>query len=265
MSGESAIRFIDLKRKERVDMKRNKLVKDIAGNRYGRLRAVKFAGTDKTGNAVWDCKCDCGNTHIVRAAKLKTGNTKSCGCLRQEMVYDYEPSKIIIEGDLAKIELRDIEGNVTGYALVDKEDYDKVKDIRWALYGNYVAGRVTKNNENRTYLHRFLLNPTKPHVDHANANRLDNRRSNLRECDHAQNFHNQEKRKIYAGRPTTSKYKGVHVVKKSGKYVAQIAIPSGRINLGTFDNEDDAGLAYNEMALKHFGEFARINKIEGGE
>ena len=56
---------------------------DLIGQRFGRLTVVGFAGfRNRTG--VWNCKCDCGNTVEVRTGDLKSGNTKSCGCLREE-------------------------------------------------------------------------------------------------------------------------------------------------------------------------------------
>lgn len=33
--------------------------------------------------ATWLCRCDCGQTTLATAINLKTGNTKSCGCLRR--------------------------------------------------------------------------------------------------------------------------------------------------------------------------------------
>jgi len=55
--------------------------KDIEGQKFGRLTAIKFVGSDKSGYARWECKCDCGKTVIVYGANLRSGRTKSCGCL----------------------------------------------------------------------------------------------------------------------------------------------------------------------------------------
>lgn len=54
---------------------------DIRGNRFGRLVAVQPVSQPGKG-VKWECLCDCGNTayHFVRV--LRSGNTKSCGCLR---------------------------------------------------------------------------------------------------------------------------------------------------------------------------------------
>jgi hypothetical protein len=56
---------------------------DITGVTFHRLKALAYAGRKKR-SAFWFCLCECGNRTIVRAAALKNGNTKSCGCLSRE-------------------------------------------------------------------------------------------------------------------------------------------------------------------------------------
>lgn len=60
-------------------------IKDLTGQRYGRLVAIRCVGI-KNKNALWLCVCDCGNSTIVYANNLvkKTNATKSCGCLTKE-------------------------------------------------------------------------------------------------------------------------------------------------------------------------------------
>lgn len=53
---------------------------DLTGKRFGKLTVVKEAERVR-GLHAWECICDCGNTSIVPTASLRTGNTKSCGCL----------------------------------------------------------------------------------------------------------------------------------------------------------------------------------------
>lgn len=63
-------------------IKRNKehiTYQDLSGKRFGRLTALKYAGNSK-----WECKCDCGNTKTIRTGSLKSGLTRSCGCLLKE-------------------------------------------------------------------------------------------------------------------------------------------------------------------------------------
>lgn len=69
--------------------------KDITGQKYGRLIAIKYLYTDKRRKAVWLCKCECGNYTEVSSEKLSTGNTKSCGCLHSDK--SKEKIKILIE------------------------------------------------------------------------------------------------------------------------------------------------------------------------
>lgn len=56
---------------------------DIAGQRFGRLLAVKRIGVSKHRHVVWKCQCDCGAECQVAAVSLKKG-TQSCGCLQRE-------------------------------------------------------------------------------------------------------------------------------------------------------------------------------------
>ena len=59
-------------------------IKDITNIRFGNLVAIKNTGKrDKGRNLIWLCQCDCGNTCEVSGNNLRTGHTKSCGCLKQ--------------------------------------------------------------------------------------------------------------------------------------------------------------------------------------
>lgn len=59
---------------------------DISGQRFGKLTAVKYVGSNKGWGAIWECVCDCGNTVNVKKGSLMTGGTKSCGCLNREQL-----------------------------------------------------------------------------------------------------------------------------------------------------------------------------------
>src|SRR5258707_509494 len=59
--------------------------KNLRGRRFTRLTVVREADT-KNHVTYWLCKCVCGNTTIVKTGNLTTGNTKSCGCMRMEML-----------------------------------------------------------------------------------------------------------------------------------------------------------------------------------
>jgi len=52
--------------------------------RYGRLTAIRALGSDKYGQALWLCRCDCGNEIIALGGNVRRGNTNSCGCLQRD-------------------------------------------------------------------------------------------------------------------------------------------------------------------------------------
>lgn len=59
-------------------------VRDITGQRFGRLITLRFERFDRFGKALWLTRCDCGKEKILNASALVAGLTKSCGCLKSE-------------------------------------------------------------------------------------------------------------------------------------------------------------------------------------
>ena len=60
---------------------RNNTYKDITGQRFGNLIALENIGSNIKGNALWKCQCDCGNITTAIGIELRSGHTKSCGCI----------------------------------------------------------------------------------------------------------------------------------------------------------------------------------------
>lgn len=63
--------------------------KDLTGQKFGRLTVLKLAykkpkNNNKGTRCYWLCQCECGNTKNVLTEALKSGHTKSCGCLGKE-------------------------------------------------------------------------------------------------------------------------------------------------------------------------------------
>lgn len=52
---------------------------DMAGKTYGSLTVIEFAGQDAGRNALWRCKCECGQITVARGCRLRRGQ-KTCGC-----------------------------------------------------------------------------------------------------------------------------------------------------------------------------------------
>lgn len=58
---------------------------DITGDCYGRLTVESYAGRiSKRQVNAWSCRCSCGDTTVVSTMDLRSGHTKSCGCLKIE-------------------------------------------------------------------------------------------------------------------------------------------------------------------------------------
>lgn len=55
------------------------------GTRFGRLRVESFV-INRDGGRVYICQCDCGNVRRVASGKLNAGKSKSCGCLRSDLL-----------------------------------------------------------------------------------------------------------------------------------------------------------------------------------
>ncbi len=68
---------------------------DLTGQKFGRLTVIALIDKEdwKYGSAVWKCRCECGRECNVASNALRTGHTKSCGCLNNEL-YDYRRAKL---------------------------------------------------------------------------------------------------------------------------------------------------------------------------
>jgi hypothetical protein len=58
---------------------------DLTGKQFGRLTVVTLHGRDAHRISTWLCRCECGNSSVVSASRMKRGRTKSCGCLMREV------------------------------------------------------------------------------------------------------------------------------------------------------------------------------------
>lgn len=131
------------------------------------------------------------------------------------------------------------------FAMVDNEDFDRVKDINWSYDSRYVF------NTEFGFIHRYIMDaPNNKMVDHENHDTLDNRKSNLRLSTNTTNQWNSR------GTPKSSNFKGVYKPKGKNKYRARICNNGIHTIIGYFTDEEEAAKAYDKKAIELRGEWA---------
>ena len=164
---------------------------EYIGKKYNKLKVISYDHKGKYNEKYYLFECECGNKKIINFQNVKSGKTKSCGCNYKEIL-----------GKLNKKENKYLfkKNYVIGYTTntskifyIDKEDYDKIKDISWYEdYNGYICHK--ERNKKVILMHRLITKcPNNKIVDHINHNKKDNRKNNLRITDYSINGLNKEK------------------------------------------------------------------------
>lgn len=210
------------------------------------------------------CECGCGQpTSIIKKScasrglvagefmRFRTGHSGRKAI--PEIVYD-DALKCL------KIPL-----NYGLFALVDVDDRQKVESIRWYQIVDggctYAAARILASKK-IVSLHRWILGAEPGAlVDHRNHDGLDNRRRNLRLCDHSENGMNRRVMTRH-GNPKKSKFIGVVYAPRGNlKNPWRVHIQARGVmhRIGRFPTEEEAALARDEASKRIHGEFACLN------
>jgi len=144
-------------------------------------------------------------------------------------------------------------------AIVDDMDADRLRGYKWCAGKSrkriYAMATVYRPQKKTVYMHCLLMEkPKGTFIDHANGNGLDNRRENLRIATRSQNQANRG-----VPRNNTSGLKGVYWQESHRGWKAAIYVNRKRIHAGLFKDKNDAGRAYDALAIEHYGEFAYLN------
>lgn len=148
------------------------------------------------------------------------------------------------------IPLRNRKGNVVAYATVDAPDYPRLRRTNWFRSARGYA--VCNVRGYRAYMHREVLGLVGgdgQSVDHANGDKLDNRRSNLRLCPRGQRDNLQNRRTLDPR--NSSGYRGVTWDRKLGKWWARAKIGGEHHHIGYFDDPAEAGDAAARYRREH--------------
>lgn len=119
---------------------------DLTGQRFGKLTVKErdFSKKSADRSIYWICLCDCGTEKSINGRSLRTGNTKSCGCLQKEKSKEFNQNFVV-----------DLTGKKFERLKVLKRDLSKNKGVYWLCEcecGNLrsVLGNRLKSGETKS-------------------------------------------------------------------------------------------------------------------
>jgi hypothetical protein len=158
------------------------------------------------------------------------------------------PQEYRFHEDYFEISMRNHKGEIVAWAIADIDDFDKITKYKWFLTkGGYAE---SKESEHIKMHHLVFKKPDNEFVIyHSDKNKLNNRKKNLREVTKSMNSFNRDIT------PSGSGCVGVHFDKARGKWLASIQKDSKNINLGRFENLEDAIKSRKNAELFYYGEY----------
>lgn len=154
-----------------------------------------------------------------------------------------------------------------GTVLIDEEDFPIANNGKgWNVNNQRRAVRVwmgLHHKPNSMLLHRLIMKAKAGQtIDHINGNPLDNRKCNLRFCTPSQNGFNKPPERVGKKKIHSHGFKGIiRNNKKNLKkpWVALLQAGGKQFYSKYFSTPEEAAKAYDKLAKKHHGEFARLN------
>ena len=147
------------------------------------------------------------------------------------------------------------------FAIIDEQDFQTVNQYRWCVAPNgktIYAYAYCSLRKKSISMHRLIMGfPSGKEIDHIDHDGLNNSRSNLRACSHAQNTQNRR-----ATNKRNSIYKGVFFrnhCPNGNPWYANVWVDGKNIHLGPFASEIEAAKAYDKRIRETRGDYAFTN------
>jgi hypothetical protein len=207
---------------------------EMIGVKFGRWTVIERAGSDKDSKPMWLCECVCGNRKIINGAALRRGDSKSCGCISKE---------IFTKHGMYKSRL-----NKT-YRGMKQRCYNP-KNTRYEYYGGRGIVMCQEWLGENGFINFMNWALKSGYTDELSIDRINN--DGIYEPSNCQWVNEESQcrnRRIKSNNKT-----GVSgVFPRGSKWRVHIRVNGKNLNVGTFDNFDDASLARKNAEAKYWG------------
>jgi hypothetical protein len=222
-------------------------MEDMAGRVFGRLTVLNFSHVAKK-RSYWRCVCGCvaGTVRIVRTDHLKSGNTKSCGCLQREMT-----------GGIHRTHGRYETPEYHAWESMKQRCYNK----RHASYSDYGGRGITMCDRWLESFENFFSDMGKKPSAHHSIDRRDNDGNyDPSNCRWATDSEQRRNKRPVQKPACPSGFFGVY--QKGNRYHTSIRIDGKLKHLGAFETAEEAAEEYDDVYEGLYG--VRRNKTRCG-
>ena len=207
----------------------------LVGRQFGKLTVLERVENNKHGHVQYDCLCFCGGRSVVPAMSLRTGRTKSCGCVMHVQPTRHGMCKTRIHRIWVAMRFRCNNENGNAYSHYGEKGVSVCPDwqssfesfYEWSLSNGY--------------------------AEHLTIDRIDNN-GNYEPSNCRWVTQSVQVRNTGTFSTNTSGIKGVSFDKSRNKWCAYIDAGNKRLSLGRFNSIDEAAAARKAGELKYWGD-----------